>query len=248
MLRRLSLLLLPTALLAACMPDFEALKTGSGGRLGGDAGTGGSAGDDTPDAGQATAGIGGSAGDGGSAGTGGTGGSGPAGDSCGGCARVTIPITGPDTTQSVVIQLNPHADLTGATLIVRLRAPGATGGALQIFAQDESYDGDYSFYSPLATYAEMTDIYYTLPPATDVWDTAHIVQMSVSVVAGPGSPCEEGSPSCDWVQPTVLEIDSIEVLDTPGTPPGPYTFDTSAYPLQLSTYMPIVGSRVSWIP
>jgi hypothetical protein len=210
--------------------------TGEGGASAGAAGANGGT----------SSGSGGTAGKAGSSGASGTGGSGP--PPCGGCAVLSSPITMSDTSQGVLLSFATPVDLSGAIITVRLRAPGATGGALQIYVQDLNFKGDYTFFTGLISYSSMTNAQYPVPATSTTYDPTQIKQIVVQLAAGAGTTCTSTSTSCTWAQPTVLEIDSITITGTTGTPPGPYTFDSNWSPLVLSAYMPITGSTLTWIP
>lgn len=160
---------------------------------------------------------------------------------------MSVPITMENTGQGVLIHYDPPIDLTGATIAIRLRAPGAIGGALQIYAQDVRDMADYSFYVLLSAYPEMTDVSYKIPAASASYDPSKIRQVFVSIVSATAKPsCTQ--PSCSWRQPTLLEIDSIAFDNAPAGAPGPYTFDTGVSQMSLSSYQPTPGSTLTWIP
>jgi hypothetical protein len=153
-----------------------------------------------------------------------------------------------DTSQGAILSFATPIDLTGATVQVELRAPGATGGALQVYVQDLNFNGDYSFFTGLIAYSTMTTVHYPIPAASANFDPTQIKQIVIQLAAGGGATCTSTSASCTWSQPTVLEINSIMLTGAPGTAPGPYTFDSDFSPLALSAYMPIPSSALTWIP
>lgn len=269
LMRRLRLTYAAPLLLLHCMPDFDALSAGRGGS-GGAGGAGGSSGvtggGSSGEGGQpvtsggngsgGTGEVGGvidSAGAGGMSGTEGTeagaGGVAPTEPPCGGCARASVPLQMGNTGQAILIYYPSPVDLTGVTITVRVRAPGARAGVLQIFAQDDKFAADYNFSTPLILYPQLTDVAYVIPSGLTGYNTARIQQITVSVAtgAGPGD-CASAPATCPWTQPTLLDIDSITLTGGPPGTPGPYTFDTDTVPLSLATFQPVPGSTLFWIP
>lgn len=135
-------------------------------------------------AGDATAGGGAAAG---GAATGGTGGAATA-DTCPGCAQMSLPFTEAGQSTNFQIYLAGPTDLSDAVLTVRLYAPGAQAGGLQIIPQTgeaSGYQGYYNHWQNLADAANdwidvSLDFADTVPAAT-----ANL-QMGAAGAAGAG--------------------------------------------------------------
>jgi hypothetical protein len=198
-------------------------QTGAGGLLatsgaGGNAATGGSAGN---------AGTGDAAGAGGSAGNAGTGGAAGAGATANGCAKLSVPLASAADKAHFVISLTSPADLSQATISMRVYVRAGSGGSIFNYVQDS---GTYHFFGvPVAERAVLSNI--------SGWST---------VTWGVGAEADSGAtgivktsiknigievnaqPSSSWLNPTIIYIDSITIT----TPALSFTFDgsSSIYP------------------
>jgi hypothetical protein len=139
-------------------------------------------------------------------------------------------MTGAQTRFSYIIPKNP-VNLEGATVTLRVYAPGATGGTLALFASDNS-----SAFGPqvttklVALSQKWTDISVTIvSPAINATQTR---QINLLVTTGPGA-----------TDPTMVYIDGLRA-----TSPGVNdTFDTSIGGWVKSGLIAVSGSTVGWV-
>jgi hypothetical protein len=185
---------------------------GGGGSIGGVTGAGGTG---------VGAGAGAGAGSGGLAGMAGSAGS-PA-QTGAGCAKLSVPLTASGDKAHFVISLTSPADLSGATISMRLYVKAGTGGSIFNYVQDS---GTFHFLGVPAAQRRLLS-------ASSGWST-----LSWDVGAEPDSGSTgivktsiknigielNAQPSSAWTNPTIIYVDSITVA----SPALAFTFDATA--------------------
>jgi hypothetical protein len=126
--------------------------------------------------------------------------------------------------------------LTGAEMIVRMYAPGATGGDVAVYETDQTSQngpGQVVSLSVLAT--GWTDI--VLPPATSAmtFDPTMVKQVTFEIQANGNGP---------WANPTVVYVDSVRASNVAIDD----TFDSDIGTMVTSTLLTVPGSNMSWVP
>ncbi|HYQ16737.1 MAG TPA: hypothetical protein VEQ58_13290 [Polyangiaceae bacterium] len=127
----------------------------------------------------------------------------------------------------------PSANLNGASVTVRVYAPGATGGTLVVFVSDTA-----SAFSPRVVTTDLADLSekwtdITVPVVSaGAFDATIVKQVNIEVHAGAGP----------WTDPTVVYVDGVHssngvVKDT---------FGTSFGNMVTSGYVVIDGSTLGW--
>ena len=199
---------------------------GTGGALGG---TGGAPG---------TGGVGGAGGAPGTAGVGGTGG---ASQTAKGCAKLSVPFDDAGDKAHFVISLTSPADLSGATLSMRLYVQAGAGGSIFNYVQDSV---TYHFLGVataqrlvLSGSSGWTTLSWNVGTEPDSAGTG-IVKTSIKNIG-----IELNAlPSSTWSNPTIVYIDSLTVK----SPSLSFTFDatTSVNPTPSTTN---VSGEALWL-
>jgi hypothetical protein len=122
-----------------------------------------------------------------------------------GLTVLTVPLTASGQLQryAAAYPMGSYPDLTGAIVTIRLYAPGATGGELNMYllsAPDYTYGGQGAAV-PLTTLAAgWTEVTVSAGVAAPPYNPSTIIQLNFDV--GSGS-------SASWTNPTVIYIDLI---------------------------------------
>ena len=186
-------------------------ETGGSTETGGVTESGGSAG-----RGGAAIGVGGGGSGGGNSGSGGA----PI-QAANGCARLFVPLDDAADKAHFVISLASTADLSAATLSMRLYVQAGGGGSLFNYVQD---NGTYHFLGVasaqrrlLSSFSGWSTLTWNIgaepEAATDI-DKANIRNVGIEINA---------QPSSTWSNPTIVYVDSITLT----TPTRSFTFDAS---------------------
>jgi len=191
-----------------------------------------------------TAGTGGNAGATGAAGAGGnaaSGGNAGAGATANGCAKLSVPLASAADKAHFVISLTSPADLSQATISMRVYVRAGSGGSIFNYVQDS---GTYHFFGvPLAERAVLSNIsgWSTITwgvgaepdsGATGIVKTS-IKNIGIEVNA---------QPSSSWLNPTIIYIDSITIT----SPALSFTFDGSSSVYPTPTTVAATGQAL-WI-
>lgn len=223
-----------------------ALETGGAETSGGAGGTGGvgSANGGTGGAPASTAGNGSQ--------VGGTGGSGGAIQTATGCAKLLVPIDDTSDKSHFVITLASSADLSGATISMRLYVQAGQGGTIFNYVQDS---GTYHFLGvpaakrqPLSSASGWTTLSWNVGAEPDA-DGTGIVKTSIKSIGIELN----AQPSATWSNPTVVFVDSISVT----SPSLSFPFDAASSVSTTNTNGALwlngnssdttaTGSAVSW--
>lgn len=170
---------------------------GSGGALGGTSGTAGHGGE--------------------------TGGSGGSVQMAGGCAKLTVPLDDTNDKAHFVISLASTADLSGATINMRFYVQAGQGGTIFNYVQDS---GTYHFLGvpaakrqPLSSGSGWSTVSWDVGAEPDSAGTG-IVKTSIKSIGIEIN----AQPSSNWVNPTIVYVDSINVT----SPTLTFTFDAAS--------------------
>jgi hypothetical protein len=190
---------------------------------GGDGASGGSAGN--AEGGAVTGGTGGAIGGTGGAAVGG------ATQTANGCAKLSVPFDAASDKAHFVISLNSPADLSGATISMRLYVEAGMGGSIFNYVQDS---GTYHFLGVPAAQRRLLSgpsTWSTLSWNVGTEDAAAtgIVKTSIKNIGIELN----AQPSASWSNPTIVYIDSLTVT----SPTLSFTFDAKAsvYPTPTTT-------------
>ena len=223
-------------------------KSGSSGAAGTVAGAGAG--------GAGGAGAGG-AGAGGGAGRGGAGGAGGAVPTANGCAKLSVALDDAGDKTHYVISLNSPADLSNATISMRVYVQAGAGGTIFNYVQDS---GTYRFFGvpsaqrhPLGSTNAWVTLSWNVGAQPDSTGTGivktSIRNIGIELIA---------QPSSAWSNPTIVYVDSLTVtspalsftLDaTASVYPTPTTTSPSGQALWLnsgSADTTAAGSELSW--
>jgi hypothetical protein len=156
-----------------------------------------------------------------------------------GFAVLTVPLTASGELQryAAAYPMGSYPDLTGAIVTIRLYAPDATGGELNMYllsAPDYTYGGQ-GFVAPLTTLAAgWTEVTVGAGGAAPPYDPSTIIQLNFDVQSGA---------SASWTNPTVIYIDLI----TSSNGGLEERFDTiAAPPMTQSATDTVPGATLTW--
>ncbi|HYP90525.1 MAG TPA: hypothetical protein VEQ59_20280 [Polyangiaceae bacterium] len=215
-----------------------ASTAGSGGSTagtttGGVGGVGGSGGSGTAGKG-GTAGTGGNAGSGGSGGSGGTGGT-----SATGCAKISVPVDATSDRAHVLVSLTNPADLSAATITIRLYVQAGKAGTLFPYVQDGSYAFLGAGVRPaLSSFSGWSTLTWNVgdEPLGSSGISKNSIKRIGLEINGVGS-------SSGWSNPTILYIDSISVNTAT---PISITLDTTATVTPNGTSSDVANQSMWW--
>jgi hypothetical protein len=146
-----------------------------------------------------------------------------------------VPLTTAETAQRFAAKLEALPDLTNSVLTLRLYAPGATGGQLNLYVSDADYTaGGGAFVALSSLSAKWTDVVLPIGGVSGTFDPQAIVQVNLEVRAGATGP---------WANPTVVYVDRIWSSNALVND----TFDTTKGGFAASTQLVIAGSTLTWM-
>ncbi|MFC1642940.1 carbohydrate binding domain-containing protein [Myxococcota bacterium] len=240
--------------------------------IGGSPGVGGAGGVAGAQAMAGTAGASGDPGVGGAGGAGGTGGAsagsgngsgGAAGGQSGttGFARLSVPLSAVNQKAWYFLQTGLELDMSAAVLNLRVKAPGALGGALQPFVQQDG--GSYSMcWAPKTDLADLAAQEGLIDVTFDVGGSDCSTKTGIGRI---GIQIAADNASTEWANPSLVYVDAIEITGAVPADPQqysqPWTFDTSdsvstsqwpgANVLWLANNQydpePPAGTTISWV-
>ena len=153
-----------------------------------------------------------------------------------GLVQMSVPLTSAAQIQRYADVFNPPPDLTNTTLMLRMYAPNATGGALAIYMTDISSDFAPTVTVPLNTLTQgWTDVSIPIGGVAGPFDPSAMHQVTIEVTGGS---------STAWQTPaTVIYIDGIwtsnlQVNDT---------FDSTLDGMIGSSLQTVSGSMMTWV-
>ncbi|HKO51263.1 MAG TPA: hypothetical protein VJV79_26320, partial [Polyangiaceae bacterium] len=151
-----------------------------------------------------------------------------------GVAVLSVPFTDATHFQRFANLFPSPAKLEGATLTLRIYAPGATSGTLVMFLSDSQ-----SNFSPDVLQTELSSLSakwmdLTIPVVSaGSFDATMLKQINFDLKAGPGP----------WANPTIVYVDGIRASNLVLNE----TFDSSPGMLVKSSIVAVSGSTVTWL-
>jgi hypothetical protein len=152
-----------------------------------------------------------------------------------GLVALSVPLAAPNTKHRFAEVFTPYPNLEGSTITVRVYAPGATGGFLEVGAVDGNSNFSLSVVQvELKTLDKWTDI--TVPVTSPGNFNPKIVkQINLEVFTGGGVG--------PWTNPTVIYVDSVRSSKLAVND----TFDATTGGFANSSMQVIVGSNFKWL-
>jgi hypothetical protein len=149
-----------------------------------------------------------------------------------------MPLTAADQGQRYADKFSTLPNLTGGTVTLRLYAPGATKGLLNLYVGDAAFDSSSNGTQvPLSTLSSgWSDVVVSVGIAAGLYDPVNISQINIEITTGGTGP---------WTNPTLIYIDRI--WSSNGLVND--TFDTEAEfvsKIVMSSNMKLAGSTMSW--
>lgn len=152
-----------------------------------------------------------------------------------GLVVLTVPLTASNQIQRYADKLLSLPDLSGSEIVLRVYAPGATGGTLAVYSQDKDYtSGGWESFSLATLSAGWSDIKLKVGNASGSFDPTSINQITLEVTSGSIGP---------WANPTVIYVDSIR--STNGVLND--TFDATKSGFVSSSMQVIEGATLDWV-
>ncbi len=146
----------------------------------------------------------------------------------------TVPLTATGLKQRFADKFPTKPDLTNGTLTVRLYAPGATSGEVNIYASDSDFSGGNGALVELnALSAGWVDVKVSIGGVLGTFDPSVVTQLNLEIGSTGVGP---------WLNPTIIYVDSTwssngAINDT---------FDATLGNMVGSSTMKIDGSTVAW--
>ena len=155
-----------------------------------------------------------------------------------GVVELSMPLTAADQGQRYADTFSNRPNLTSATLTLRLYAPGATKGLLNLYVGDADFTGSSNGTQvQLSTLSSgWSDVVVSVGIAAGTYDPVNISQLNIEITTGGTGP---------WTNPTLIYIDRI--WSSNGLVND--TFDTEAdfvSKIVSSSNMKIDGSDKKW--
>jgi hypothetical protein len=148
---------------------------------------------------------------------------------------LSVPFTTAGQSQRYAYKFLSLPDLTDDTLILRMYAPGATGGSFVMYMTDADFSYGTHYTTLLGTLsAGWTDVSVPVGGVNDTYNPGSAYQITLEVTTGSDAA---------WANPTVIYIDSIRSVT--GTVMD--TFDTSISAMINSSMMKVEGSTLGWL-
>jgi hypothetical protein len=118
-----------------------------------------------------------------------------------GLAVLTVPLSASGQKQRYGDKLPVQASLRNATLMMRVYAPGATGGVMAAYIVDADYSSSPFYTVELSTLSSgWTDFNIPVGGVVGLYDPSAVHQVTIEITSGGAGP---------WSTPTVVYFDSI---------------------------------------
>jgi hypothetical protein len=148
-----------------------------------------------------------------------------------GLAVMSIPFTAAGQGQRYADKFT-LVNLSGATLTLRVYAPGATNGYMNVLFVDASFAQGAAVTTPFTTLsAGWTDV--SIPAQSGSYDPTSIYQISIEFYTSGTGP---------WLNPTVIYLDGVRSSNLAVND----TFDTSKGNMVTSSLLFVSGSSLGW--
>lgn len=151
-----------------------------------------------------------------------------------GLVEFSVPFTSAGEEQRFGDGLPGTFDLENDTVVLRVYAPGATGGRFMVYLQDGDWLPGPGVTRSLSALSDgWTDIEFPVTSSAD-FDASRVIQVTMELVAGDAGP---------WANPTLLYVDGIRSLSSEFND----TFDTSLDNMVSSSAKVVQGSTMTWM-
>lgn len=175
-------------------------------------------------------------------------------ESCSGCLRFSVPLTGPNQYAEIFVVLPTLVDMSASTINYRVRVVAGKAGGLLAFPLNgagNGYAGDYQ-YTSLSALSPESGTWVNLPldvgsymadvDAGRKFDKTRVASIRLQIAAGAGAG--------PWANPTIVDIDEISVSDDSA---GPYSFDSGVMGFMINPspgtppVPPPEGTTLTWL-
>jgi hypothetical protein len=130
-------------------------------------------------------------------------------------------------------------NLTNSTMTIRIYAPGATGGSINIYFSDGDFTAGNGIIVALSALAAgWNDVNVPIPPASGNFDPAVINQVNLEVTSQGGGP---------FTIPTIVYIDGIRTSNLLVNDTFDASLGSTNGTMVMSTQQAIAGSTLSWL-
>ena len=169
---------------------------------------------------------------------------------CPGCAELSVPFTGYETTQSFEIYLSSPVNLSGARVTARVRKVSAYAGGMQLFAKNGA-PNYAAIASPWWDFTDLPNSWQTLTLSVGGngtpepgFDASQVVILQIMLGSGQKT---DG----DLLNPSVVQIDHV-TIEGASAPAWGFDGNASALVVLTSSAMianntAVAGSRVTWV-
>lgn len=153
-----------------------------------------------------------------------------------GVIQMKVPLAATSDDQRFADKFTQVPSLLGASITLRLHAPGATGGQINIYLSDNDFTVSSGIQVSLADLASgWKDV--TLVVGGSVggsFDPSEVKQVNIEVTGGNSGP---------WATPTILYLDSVRTSNQAIM----HTFDSSVGDFVQSSLQNVPGSTYTWL-
>jgi hypothetical protein len=151
-----------------------------------------------------------------------------------GMAVLTVPLSKAGDAQRYADVFPSQPNLAGSTLTLRVYAPGATGGMLQLYVTDTKFSFGPFLTTPLTAMSQgWMDVKVPIAPAVGSYDPTKLYQITIEVTASDVGP---------WANPTVIYIDKIWSSNLLVND----TFDSASTPMVSSSLLKLPNATLTW--
>ncbi|MFZ5890858.1 MAG: hypothetical protein ACOY0T_07400 [Myxococcota bacterium] len=146
----------------------------------------------------------------------------------------SVPLTAAAQIQRYADKFTPAVNLTNSIITVRMYAPGATNGVVNIYLSDADFSGSNGQLVELVTLNKgWTDVAVPVGGISGEFNPIQVTQVNLEVGAGNAGP---------WTNPTLVYVDSVRTSNALVND----TFDASIGNMVRSQSVSITGSTLSW--
>ena len=153
-----------------------------------------------------------------------------------GVIQMKVPLASSSDNQRYADKFTQVPNLLGATITLRLYAPGATGGQINIYLSDADFTGSSGVLVPLADLANAwKDVTLVVGgSAGGFFDPTEVKQVNLEI---------QGSGSGPFASPTIVYLDGVRTSNNAVA----HTFDTSVGDFVQSMSQMVSGSTLAWM-
>jgi hypothetical protein len=152
-----------------------------------------------------------------------------------GIVAFSVPLAAATDNQRYADKFSPYPNLTNDVITLRLYAPGATGGSVNIYFSDADFSGGNGTIVPLNTLSQgWTDISVAVGGITGSFDPSIVSQVNLEV---------NGSGGTSFTNPTIMYVDGIRTSNGLVND----RFDAALGNMVKSSLQMVAGSTLTWI-